>query len=78
MRLLWLLAASTHDNPIFLEFPLRLSGLRTQLVSVGMWVRSGLAQWVKDPVLLWLWCGSKMWLQFDPWTGSLHVLQVWP
>ena len=22
----------------------------------------GLAQWVKDPVLLWLWCGSQTWL----------------
>ena len=40
-----------------LEFRLWLSGLRTQLVPMRMWVRS-LAhhQWVKDPALLWLWC----------------------
>ena len=45
-------------------------------------------QWVKDPVLLWLWCRSdnvaQIWhgygvdqwlqLQFYPWHGNLHML----
>ena len=26
----------------------------------------GLAQWVKDLVLLWLWCRRQLQLQFDP------------
>ena len=26
----------------------------------------GLAQWVKDPALLWLWCKLPAQLQFDP------------
>ena len=57
---------------MFLEFPLWLSGLRTRLVSVRMWVLSlvslsGLRIWrccklwprlqcALDPMLLWLWC----------------------
>ena len=30
------------------------------------------AQWVKDLVLL------QLWLEFDPWPGNFHMLQVWP
>ena len=53
-----------------------------------------LAQWVKDPALLWamvevthvawIWhgCGSgvgqQLQLWFDPWPGNLHMLWVWP
>ena len=30
---------------------------RIRLVAMRMWVQiSGLAQWVRDPLLLWLWC----------------------
>ena len=35
------------------EFPLEISKLRTQLVSIDASLIPGLAQWVKDPVLLW-------------------------
>ena len=40
-----------------LEFPWWLSGLRTQhSICKDVGSVPGLAQWVKDPVLLWLWC----------------------
>ena len=26
----------------------------------------GLAQWIKDPVWLWLWCSQQLQLQFNP------------
>ena len=48
----------------------------------------GLAQWVKDLVLvrdvakIWRCCGcdvgQQLQLQFDPWPGNLCMLQVWP
>ena len=54
----------------------------------------GLAQWVKDPVLLWaeLWVadtagipscygygvGRQLQLQFEPQSGNLHMPQVQP
>jgi len=78
----------------FREFLLWPSGLRTQR-SVGedvVWI-PGLAQWVKDPVLLQLWCRSQTGLrsgiavavvQADngsphstPSLGTFHMLQVW-
>ena len=31
---------------------------------------SGLAEWVKDPVLPQLRCGSQLWLRSDPWPGN--------
>ena len=37
-----------------------------------------LAQWVKDPVLPWLWLGRQLQRCFCPWTGNLCMLQVWP
>ena len=54
----------------------------------------GLTQWVKDPILpqvsvyvtemarIWHGCGcgidQQLQLQFDPYPGNLHMLQVWP
>ena len=39
----------------------------------------GLTQWVKDPVLLWLWyIGHQLQLCFDPQPGTLHMTQMWP
>ena len=32
--------------------------------------------WVKDPVLLQLWCRLQLWLRFNPWLGNFHVLWV--
>ena len=34
------------------------------------------AQRVKDPALLQMWHRLQLWLQFDPWPGNFHVLQV--
>ena len=38
----------------------------------------GLAQWVKDPVLLWLWCRrvATALIRHLPW--ELHMLREWP
>ena len=35
-------------------------------------------QWVKDLVLLQLWHRLQLQLEFDPWPGNFHMLQVWP
>ena len=34
-------------------------------------------QWVKDPVLLQLWCRLQLRLRFDPWSRNFHMLWVW-
>ena len=39
---------------------------------------SGLAQWVKDPVLLQLWHRLQMWLGFRSWPRNFHMLWVQP
>ena len=56
------------------EFPLWHSDLRIQRClhsglgcCWGMGSIPGPVQWVKDPGLPWLWCGSR--LEFDPWPG---------
>lgn len=36
-----------------------------------------MAQWVTDLVSL-QWLGLLLWLRFDPWLGSFHVLRAWP
>ena len=38
----------------------------------------GLAQWVKDLVLLQLWHRLKLWLGFYPWPGNFHMPWVQP
>ena len=37
----------------------------------------GLARWVKDLVLLWLWHRSQLWLRFNPCLRNFHMLQGW-
>ena len=37
-----------------------------------------MVQWVKDLLLLQLWCRSPLWLRLDPWPGNLHMPRVWP
>ena len=40
-----------------------------------------MAQWLKDPVLSLLWCGSLLsllWSSFSPWTGDFCTAQVQP
>ena len=37
-----------------------------------------MAQWVKDLVLSLQWLGSLLWCRFDPWPGSIHMLQSQP
>ena len=32
-----------------------------------------MAQWVKDLVLLQLWCRLQLWLEFDPWPRNIHM-----
>ena len=61
-----------------LEFPLWLSVLMIWLISVALPVRTPApAKWVKDLVLLQLWCRSKMQLGFDPWPGNFHMPLAW-
>ena len=36
----------------------------------------GLAQWVEDPALLWLWCRLAVVAPIKP--GNLYMPQVWP
>ena len=37
-----------------------------------------LAQWVKDVVLLWLWCRSAAIAPIQPLAGNFHMPWVWP
>ena len=34
-----------------------------------------LAQWIKDPVLLQLWCRSQLWLRVSLWPENFHMLK---
>ena len=36
-----------------------------------------MVQWVKDLVLLQLWCGLQLWLKLDPYLGNFHMLLGW-
>ena len=36
----------------------------------------GPVQWLKDPVLLQLWCRLQLWLGFDPWPRVFHISHV--
>ena len=38
----------------------------------------GLAQWVKNLALLWLWCRPAATALIQAQHGTLHMLQVWP
>jgi len=45
----------------------------------GCWCSiPGLAQWVRDPVFLQLWCKMQRWLRFSSWPGNFHMPRVWP
>ena len=33
---------------------------------------------IKDPVFPSVPCRSQLWLRFNPWPGSCHILWVWP
>ena len=37
----------------------------------------GLVQWVVDPALLQLWCGSQLQLRFNSWPGELPYASGW-
>ena len=37
-----------------------------------------IVQWVKDPVLLQLWCRLQLRLKFNPWPGNFHIPRVRP
>jgi len=37
-----------------------------------------LAQWVKDPALLWLWFRPAMAATIQPQPGNFHMPRVWP
>ena len=53
-------------------------GLRIWLCHCrGMSLIPSLAQWVKDLVLLQLWCRSQLWLRFHSWLGNFCMLWVW-
>ena len=41
------------------------------------WGVATVMQWIRDPVLLQLWCRSQLWLGFDPWSGNFHMPHVW-
>ena len=63
----------------FSEFSLWLSWLRIEhCLCGGMSLIPSWAQWVKDPVLLQLWCRSQMWLGLDPWPRNFHMPWAWP
>ena len=47
------------------EFPLWFSGLRTQLVSMRMWIRSLAMLYV-----LRIWCCQELWYKLQIWLGS--------
>ena len=80
------IAQKTYTNISFeitfnWEFPLWHKGLKIQhCFCSGCWVRQGfnpgLAEWVKDLVLLQLWHGSQLQLRFYPWLGNFHRLQM--
>ena len=38
----------------------------------------GLAQWVKDLMLPWLWCRPQVQLQFDPWPRNFLTPMMQP
>ena len=54
-----------------------LSRLRTQAVSVRGRVQSlASLSGLRTQHCCKLWCRSQMQLQFDPWIGNVHMLQV--
>ena len=59
---------------LYMEFLLWHSGSG---FSLWHWSPS-LVQWVKDPLLLQLWCRSQLWLRFSLWPRNFHMLWVQP
>ena len=51
------------------------NGIHIASVRIRIWSPS-FAQWVKSPVLLWLWCRPQLQLQFDPEPRNFHMSQV--
>ena len=37
-----------------------------------------MVQWVMDPALSLQRLGSRLWLEFNPWPGNVHIPWAWP
>ena len=56
--------------------PIVVKRVKDPALSGGAGWITGLAQWIKDLVLLQLWHRSQLWLRFNPWPRNFHMLPV--